>query len=150
MMLNILKKLRMKLKNTSRISNRNVDINEKKNICFIAIIIVLFTLFVAGAVTARFYKIRYNSTVSELGHIRTELAAATDRQLQLEATIGTVRILADECTEYVVRTEAVLDQSVTTVRELRAQIQDLEKYCNSLYSYIMCIRANVDNTDRSE
>jgi len=87
---------------------------------------------------------KYRRTKSELEHIRTELAAVSDRKSELESELGRIDDITREATEYVSRTETLLLQSGTTITEIRKQVEDLENYCYSLEQFIYSIRDNND------
>lgn len=77
----------------------------------ICTILGLSTLFFGG--TTLYYRNELGKSVSELGRVRAELAAATDQQQELRELVGD--------------SKSILEQSVTTVSGLREQIRELER-----------------------
>lgn len=118
-----------------------MKINEEvKNAIIGGLFILLFCLFIGACITTRFYKARYNKSESELGQVRTELESAHNRERELESSFGEIRTITKEAVGYVSREHDLLLESGTTIQEIRAQVQDLERYCNSLELYIYNIR----------
>lgn len=117
------------------------------------VVIVLFSVFfVWGTINfiqSRYYRARYNKTVSELGSVREQLESAHSRESELEGlireysgTVGSIREITDRAVEYADKTEDLLLSTGTTIAEIRAQCEDLAEYSNNLYWYIVSIRNN--------
>lgn len=118
-----------------------MKINEEvKSIITGSLIIIFFCLFIGACITTGFYKAKYSRTESELGQVRTELESAHNRERELESSFGEIRTITKEAVGYVSREHDLLLESGTTIREIRAQVQDLERYCDSLELYIYSIR----------
>lgn len=116
-------------------------INEKvKNAIIGGLLIMFFCLFIGACVTTGFYKARYNKSESELGQVRAELESAHNREHELESSFGEIRTITREAVEYVSREHDLLLESGNTIQEIRAQVNDLERYCSSLELYIYSIR----------
>lgn len=116
-------------------------LNEKtKNAIIGGLLIMLLCLFIGACITAEFYKTKYNKSEYELGQVRAELESAHNRERELESSFGEIRTITKEAVGYVSREHDLLLESGTTIREIRAQVQDLERYCNSLELYIYSIR----------
>jgi hypothetical protein len=103
-------------------------------LCFL----LLSTIF--SAVAGSYYQAQYRRVESELGQIRTDLEQSRNRERELEDCIGDIRTITTEAMGYVQRESDLLLQGGTTIREIRAQVEDLEKYCDSLNHYIIGIR----------
>lgn len=116
-------------------------LNEETKHVFIGGLLIMFLcLFIGACVTAGFYKARYNKSESELGQVRAELESAHNRERELESSFGEIRTITKEAVGYVSREHDLLLESGTTIREIRVQVQDLERYCDSLELYIYSIR----------
>lgn len=113
---------------------------ETKNAIIGGLFIMFLCLFIGACVTTRFYKTKYNRTESELRQVRTELESAHNREHELESSFGEIRTITKEAVGYVSREHDLLLESGTTIQEIRAQVQDLETYCDSLELYIYSIR----------
>lgn len=128
------------------------DVLYKKSVPNFIIIVVLSVFFVWGTISfvqSRYYRTRYNKTVSELGSVREELESAHNRESELESlvkeytgTVGSIREITDRAVEYADKTEDLLLSTGTTIGEIRAQCKDLAEYSNNLYWYIISIRNN--------
>lgn len=108
------------------------------------IISVLFCVSIILSAYSIITTTRYRRTKSELEHIRTELAAVSDRKSEFESELRRIDDITREATEYVSRTENLLLQSGTTIAEIRKQIEDLENYCYNLEQFIYSIRNDDD------
>lgn len=120
----------------------------KKSIPNIVIIFIFSAVFIWGIIscaTSCYYKAKYRRTESELGQVRELLESATDRESELEEQFRTITDLTGEAVEYVQREQDLLIESGNTIREIRAQVEDLEKYSSSLEFYIYSIRNNCTN-----
>lgn len=116
-------------------------LNEETKHAFIGgFAIFIFCLFIGLCVTTGFYKTKYDRAKSELRQVRTELESAHNRERELESSFGEIRTITREAVGYVSREHDLLLESGTTIQEIRAQIQDLERYCDSLELYIYSIR----------
>lgn len=104
------------------------------------LLIMFFCLFIGACVTTGFYKTKYDRTESELRQVRTELESAHNRERELENGFGEIRTITKEAVEYVSREHDLLLESGNTIQEIRAQVDDLERYCDSLEYYIYSIR----------
>jgi hypothetical protein len=128
------------------------DVLYKKSVPNIVIIVVLSVFFVWGTISfiqSRYYRARYNKTVSELGSVREELESAHNRESELEelireytGTVGSIREITDRAVEYADKTENLLLSTGTTIAEIRKQCENLAEYSNNLYWYIISIRNN--------
>lgn len=122
----------------------------KKDMRNIYVIIICFFLCVWGIITSTtsyYYKTRYRRVESELGHLRTELESANNRESEITGQLDRIKNLTGEAVEYVQREHDLLISTGTTIREIREQVYDLEKYCDSLELFIYSIRDNAfDNT----
>ena len=117
------------------------------------VVIVLSLVFIWGTVgygQSLFYKTKYRSTESELGQVREQLERGNDYKRELEEELGTIRAVTDEAVEYVSRERELLTTTGTTIREIRASVEDLERYCDSLECYIFGIRNNITNNISDE
>ena len=103
-----------------------------------------------GGISSCTYKTRYRRAESELGQLRNDLEQSNNRERELEEQIGEIRNLTGEAVEYVYREQELLLQGGTTIREIRAQVEDLERYCDSLELYIFSIRNNIIDTNKIE
>ena len=120
----------------------------KKSIPNIVIIFVLSAVLIWGIVesaTSFYYKTKYRRTESELGQTRELLESVTNRESEFEEQLGTITTLTGEAVEYVSREHDLLIKSGDTIREIRAAVEDLERYCDNLEFYIFSIRDNVTN-----
>lgn len=113
---------------------------ETKHAIIGGLLIMFLCLFIGACVTAGFYKAKYIRAESELGQVRAELDSAHNRERELESSFGEIRTITKEAVGYVSREHDLLLESGTTIREIRAQVQDLERYCDSLELYIYSIR----------
>ena len=113
---------------------------ETKHAIIGGLLIMFLCLFIGACVTTGFYKAKYNRTESELIEVRTKLESAHNRERELESSFGEIRTITKEAVGYVSREHDLLLESGTTIREIRAQVQDLERYCDSLELYIYSIR----------
>lgn len=114
------------------------------------VVLILSILFLWGAVgygKSLYYKTKYRSAESELGQVREQLERGNDYKRELEKELGTIRAVTDEAVEYVSRERELLITTGTTIREIRASVEDLEKYCESLEIYIFGIRNNLCGTN---
>ena len=126
------------------------DVLYKKSVPNIVVIVLLSVFFVWGTINfvqSRYYRARYNKTVSELGSVREQLESAIDRESELEGLIrdyseqiGSIREITDRAVEYADKTEDLLLSTRTTIAEIRTQCEDLAQYSNNLYWYIISIR----------
>ena len=103
-------------------------------LCFL----LLSTVF--STVAGSYYQTQYRRVESELGQIRTDLEQSRNRERELEDCIGDIRTITTEAMGYVQRESDLLLQGGTTIREIRAQVEDLERYCDNLNNYIIGIR----------
>ncbi len=120
----------------------------KKSIPNIVVIFVFGAILIWGIVESTssfYYKTKYRRTESELGQVRELLESATNRKSELEEQLGTITNLTGEAIEYVSREQDLLIKSGNTIREIKAAVEDLERYCDSLEFYIFSIRDNVTN-----
>lgn len=119
---------------------------------YIIIGILTLLLLWAGIGTgcAIYWSSRYRSTESELDNIRTELESANSKKRELEEQIDTVRTITDECVKFVDREHELLITTGTTIREIRASVENLERYCNSLEHYIFGVRNGITNNISDE
>lgn len=126
----------------------------KKNSFPNLLVIIVFGLLLCwGAVghgRSFYYKTRYDSTVSELGQLRTELESANNNQRELEEQLRTVGTISEAAMEFVSREQDLLIKSGNTIQEIRAQVKDLEDYCSRLELFIYSIGNNISNTNSSE
>ncbi len=128
------------------------EILYKKSIPNFIVIVLFSVFFVWGTINfvqSRYYRARYNKTVSELGLIREQLESATDRESELEGLIrdyseqiGSIREITDRAVAYADKTEDLLLSTGTTIAEIRTQCEDLAQYSHNLYWYIISIRDN--------
>lgn len=79
----------------------------------------------------------------ELGLIRTELSNAQNRESELTTTVGNIRDITE-------RTDTLLDQSGTTIQNIREEIQVLEDYFRSVNQYLCTDDNNNNNISDSE
>ncbi len=117
------------------------------------VVIVLSLVFVWGTVgygQSLYYKTKYRSAESELGQVREQLERNNNYKQQLEKELGAIRAVTDEAVEYVSRERELLLTTGTTIREIRASVEDLERYCNSLEYYIFGIRNGITNNISDE
>ena len=110
----------------------------KKNVTY-GIIVFLFVLFVSALTVASVYKTGFEKTQSELGQLRKELESGNDRESKLAEQSDRVRILTGEAVEYVSRERDLLLTTGNTIKEIRKQVEDLERYCDNLEWYIIAI-----------
>lgn len=103
-------------------------------LCFL----LLSTIF--STVAGSYYQTQYRRVESELGQIRTDLEQSRNRERELEDCIGDIRTITTEAMGYVQRESDLLLQGGTTIKEIRAQVEDLERYCDNLNHYIAGIR----------
>ncbi len=128
------------------------EILYKKSIPNFIVIVVFSVFFIWGTINfvqSRYYRARYNKTVSELGLVREQLESAHNRESELEelireytGTVGSIREITDRAVEYADKTEDLLLSTGTTIGEIRKQCEDLAQYSNNLYWYIISIRDN--------
>ena len=122
----------------------------QKDMRNIYVIIICFFLCIWGVIvstTSYYYKTRYRRVESELGNLRTELESANNRESEITGQLDRIKNLTGEAVEYVSREHDLLISTGTTIREIRAQVEDLERYCDSLELFIYSIRDNAfDNT----
>lgn len=116
-------------------------INEETKHAITGGLLIMFVcLFIGACVTTGFYKTKYDRAESELRQVRTELESAHNRERELESSFGEIRTITKEAVGYVSREHDLLLESGTTIQEIRTQVQDLERYCDSLELYIYSIR----------
>lgn len=111
----------------------------KKSIPNIVIIFIFSVFFIWGTISCAssyYYKTKYRRTESELRQARELLESATDRESELEEQFRAITELTGEAVEYVQREQDLLIESGNTIREIRAQVEDLEKYCDNLEQFI--------------
>lgn len=119
----------------------------KKDIPNIFVVIILFLLLLSiciGSISSCTYKTRYTRAESELGQLRDLLESANSRESELEEQLGTIKELTGEAVDYVSREQDLLIKSGNTIREIRAQVEDLERYCDCLEFWLYSIRDNID------
>lgn len=104
---------------------------DKKILALLVAVVVLFTTTFAGAVTASVYYSELEQCRTELGYIRAELDAATDRQSEL--------------TELVRGSGEILSQSVNTVADLRNQIREIRSNYEKMESLLLSVNTDSDN-----
>ena len=124
----------------------------KKDMRNITVIVICFFLCIWGIVastTSYYYKTRYRKSESELGQLRTELESANNRESEITGQLDRIKNLTGEAVEYVSREHDLLISTGTTIREIREQVYDLERYSDSLECFIYSIRDNAfDNTNK--
>ena len=101
---------------------------ETKHAIIGGLLIMFLCLFIGACVTAGFYKARYDKSQYELGQLRTELESAHNRERELESSFGEIRTITKEAVGYVSREHDLLLESGNTIQEIRAQVNDLERY----------------------
>ena len=114
------------------------------------VVIVLGILLCWGTVgygQSLFYKTKYRTVESELGHLRTELESANNKERELEEQVDTVRTITNECVEFVDREHEILITTGNTIQEIRAGFEELTAYCESLEMYIFGVRNNLCGTN---
>lgn len=129
------------------------DFWKKNSFPNLLVVLVLSIVLLWGAVghfSALYYKTKYRSAQSELGQLRTELERSNDYKRELEKELGTIRTVTDEAVEYVSRERELLTTTGTTIKEIRAAVEDLERYCDSLECYIFGIRNGITNNIQDE
>lgn len=113
------------------------------NIIFIVLLFLLLASITIGGVSSCTYKTRYRKSEQELGQLRTVLESANNRERELEGQLDRVKNLTGESIEYVQREHDLLIKGGTTIREIRAQVEDLEEYSDNLEYWLFSIRDNV-------
>ena len=118
-------------------------INEKDVGSSIISVVLLLLLLWAVISNIRLYSTQKHlrRTESELGQLRTELSNAQSRESELAETVGNIRSITE-------RTDTLLDQSGTTIQNIRKEVQILEDYFYSINQYL-CTDNN-DTTDCGE
>jgi len=120
----------------------------KKSVPNIVIIFIFSVFFIWGVISCAssyYYKTKYRRTESELRQARELLESATDRKSELEKQFGTITDLTREAVEYVQREQDLLIESGNTIREIKSQVESLERYCDSLERYIISIGDSCTN-----
>lgn len=129
------------------------DFWKKNSFPNVLVVLILSIVLLWGAVgygQSLYYKTKYRSTESELDNIRTELERGNDYKRELEKELGTIRAVTDEAVEYVSRERELLITTGTTIKEIRASVESLERYCDSLECYIFGIRNGITNNVSDE
>lgn len=115
---------------------------ETIKVIVIGVFVFMCVICTAASITASVYKARFDKAQSELGQLRVQLESVANRERELRAQADRVGIITREAVEYVSRERDLLLTSGTTIKEIRAQINDLETYCNNLEWYIIAIMDN--------
>ena len=112
------------------------------NIIFVVLLFSLLASITIGGISSCTYKARYRKSEQELGQLRTVLESANNRERELEEQFDKIKNLTGESIEYVQREHDLLIKGGTTIREIRAQVKDLEEYCDNLEYWLFSIRDN--------
>lgn len=116
--------------------------NETVKVIIVSVFVFMCAVCTAASITASVYKARFDKAQSELGQLRADMESAANRERELRDQADRVGVLTREAVEYVSRERDLLLTSGTTIKEVRAQINDLETYCNNLEWYIIAIMDN--------
>lgn len=116
--------------------------NETIKVIVISVFVFMCAVCTAAGITASVYKTRFDKAQSELRQLRADMESAANRERELRDQADRVGVLTREAVEYVSRERDLLLTSGTTIKEVRAQINDLETYCNNLEWYIIAIMDN--------
>lgn len=101
-------------------------------IVIIGLLVVIIGLFTGTC----FLQYRLGRTRSELNECRNQLEYASNREQELEYTIGSVR-------ETVGRTNQILSQSTTTISQIRSQISQIREQ----YIYMEDLLNNINSSN---
>lgn len=117
------------------------------NLLVVLVLSIVLLWGTVGHISTFYYKAKSRNAQSELGQLRTELESANSRQQELEEQVDTVRTITGECIEFVDREHEILITTGNTIQEIRAGVEDMERYINRLECYIYCIADN--SSDRT-
>ena len=118
----------------------------KKSFHNITVILMLSILLLGAGIQsgrAFYYKRAVSKYRAELEQVRGQLESAENRESAIEA-------ITNEAIQYVDRADQLYSQSITTVGELREQINQVRKYTEGLENYIYCIRQYSFNGNLSD
>lgn len=113
------------------------------NVIFSGILLILLLWGIISNVKLAITTKHLQRTESELGLIRNELSNAENRERELTETVGNIRDITE-------RTDTLLDQSGTTIQNIREEIQVLEDYFRSVNQYLCTDDNNNNNISDSE
>lgn len=117
--------------------------NNLSTIIFSGVLLILLLWAIISNIRLYSTTKHLQRTESELGLIRTELSNAENRERELTETVGNIRDITE-------KTDTLLDQSGTTIQNIREEIQVLEDYFRSVNQYLCTDDNNNNNISDSE
>ena len=103
---------------------------------------IIITCFIFSLIGNCFQEHRVGIYRQQFEYYRAKLEAATNREQQLTATV-------DECFNNVARTGEVLSQSVSTIGELRKQIQTVRENYQIMEDRLLQFYDNYSNSNNN-
>lgn len=125
--------------------------NSFSNLLVLLVFSILLLWGATGHISAFCYKTKYRNVESELGQLRTELDASNREQQAVRAELDRIEGINNEAIEYIGRERDLLLTTGTTIKEIRAAVQDMAQYIDRLELYIVGMhRTNINREEQIE
>lgn len=110
------------------------------NIVVILVSVILLLWGATGHINSHYWKARYRALDEQCIANRARLDDFERREQQVKA-------ITDSAVEYAGFADEVLERDINTIREVRAQIQDLADYCSRLEQLVFGVRNIINNKE---